>query len=171
LNKTLIKELTYSALTTTGMVTIMMSYNVILGTGFNTSAISIFLSQFIPVFVVAFLVQKFVVSHNAFALHKKIVSPQDPTIKYIAVMTLLMVTGMCLSMTMYATLTSVGTENDFWGHYFISVARNYPVALIAQGFVVGPIVRNLHAKIFDPKPQVVEDASEVFVEPVAAQAS
>jgi hypothetical protein len=153
------------------MVTIMMSYNVILGTGFTTSAISIFVSQFIPVFIVAFLISKFVISHNAFALHRKIVSPQDPTIKYIVVMTLLMVTGMCLSMTMYATLVSVGTENNFWGHYFINVARNYPVALIAQGFVVGPIVRSLHAKIFEPKPQVIEDAPEVFVEQVAAQAS
>jgi uncharacterized membrane protein len=153
------------------MVTIMMGYNVILGKGFNTSAISAFLGQFIPVFIVAFLMSKFVISHNAFALHKKIVSPQDPTIKFIVVMTLLMVTGMCLSMTMYATLVSVGTENGFWGNYFMAVARNYPVALIAQGFVVGPIVRSLHAKIFEPKPQALEDLPEGFIEPVAAQAS
>jgi hypothetical protein len=99
---------------------------------------------------VAFVVQRFVISHNAFALHKIIVSPQDSQLKYIVVLTGLMVTGMCTSMTLYASLVNVGTENDFWRHYFEVVARNYPVALIAQMFVVGPLVRPIHTRVFQP---------------------
>jgi Protein of unknown function (DUF2798) len=150
LNENLKKELLFSLLTTIGMVAIMQSYNVIMVLGFTATAASEALRQFIPVFLVAFVVQRFVISHNAFALHKIIVSPQDSQLKYIVALTGLMVTGMCTSMTLYASPVNVGTENDFWRHYFEVLARNYPVALIAQMFVVGPLVRPIHTRVFQP---------------------
>ena len=51
---------------------------------------------------------------------------------------------MCLLMI----LINVGTENHFLEHYISSVIKNYPMALLAQLAVVGPLVRYFHMKIF-----------------------
>ncbi|MBM9591263.1 DUF2798 domain-containing protein [Leptospira sp. 201903075] len=81
-------------------------------------------------------------------MHKILVSPTDPKFKHILVMVFLMVTGMCLLMTLITTLINVGTENHFLEHYISSVIKNYPMALVAQLVVVGPLVRYFHLKIF-----------------------
>ena len=148
MNRTLKEELVFSTMMTIGMATIMLSYNMVLIFGFHTETIILIIKQFVPIFLIAFAVEQLIVSHNVHKLHKIIVSPTDPKFKHILVMVLLMVTGMCLMMTLITTLINVGTENHFLEHYISSVIKNYPMALLAQLAVVGPLVRYLHLKIF-----------------------
>jgi hypothetical protein len=146
------EELAFGSMMTIGMVAIMLGYNAILTFGFTAPAAAFFATQVIPVFIIAFAIEQFFINHNVHQLHQLIVSPHDPKIKHIIVMAVLMVTCMCLSMSLYATLVGVGTENNFWQHYLAAVARNYPVALLAQLAVVGPLVRMLHTRLFQPAP-------------------
>jgi len=148
LNKETKEELIFSAMMTVGMVLIMLSYNIILISGFTSKSLVVILTQFVPIFLVAFIIEQLVVSHNVHKLHKIMVSPHDPKFKYIIVMSILMATSMSLLMTLYTTLIHVGTENNFWQHYALAWLRNYPVALVSQLFVVGPIVRFLHIRLF-----------------------
>lgn len=148
MNRILKEELAFSTLMTIGMVIIMLSYNVISTLGFTVESSLMILSQFIPIFMIAFVVEQLIVSHNVHKVHKIVVSAHDPQFKHILVMAVLMVTGMCLLMTLYMTLVNVGTENNFWQHYLSAVVRNYPVALFAQLAVVGPLVRIVHIKLF-----------------------
>lgn len=148
MNKDTKEELAFSTMMTVGMVLIMLSYNIILISGFTQKSLVIILTQFIPIFIAAFIIEQLVVSHNVHKLHKIIVSPHDPKFKYIIVMSILMATSMSLLMTLYTTLIHVGTVNNFWQHYIVAWLRNYPVALMAQLIVVGPIVRLLHIRLF-----------------------
>ncbi|WP_167880814.1 DUF2798 domain-containing protein [Leptospira meyeri] len=128
----------------------MLSYNIILIFGFQTNTLLMIVKQFIPIFLIAFAVEQLVVSHNVKKLHKIFVSSSDPKFKHILIMVLLMVTSMCLLMT----LINVGTENHFLEHYISSVLKNYPVALLSQLVVVGPLVRYFHLKIFTKSKQI-----------------
>ncbi|PJZ84930.1 DUF2798 domain-containing protein [Leptospira harrisiae] len=149
MNRILKEESVFSTLMTIGMVTVMLSYNIILIFGFHTNTLLMIVRQFIPIFLIAFAVEQLVVSHNVQKLHKIFVSPSDPKFKHILIMVLLMVTSMCLLMTLITTLINIGTENHFREHYISSVLKNYPVALLAQLLVVGPIVRIIHLKLFN----------------------
>lgn len=148
MNSKLKEELTFSLLMMVGMVTIMLAYNSLLVSGFSLTALKMIIGQFIPIFIAVFIIEQFFVSHNVRKLQKILVAPSDPKFKYEIVMTLLIVTMMCLSMALYTTLIYVGTVDNFWQHYLLAVARNYPVALFAQLFLVGPLVRQIHKRIF-----------------------
>lgn len=149
MNNSFRQELAFGLMMTVGMVAIMLSYNAIWTFGFTVDALVLILREFVPIFVVAFIVEQLIVSHNAHKLHKVVASPNDAQFKNIIKLSIIMVTGMCLSMTLYATLTTVGTEGGFWNHYLQALARNYPVALLAQLVVVGPLVRLTHTKLFN----------------------
>ena len=148
MNSKLKEELVFSSMMIFGMVTVMLAYNSILISGFGLETIKIILSQFVPIFIAVFIVEQLFVSHNVHKLHKILVSPDDPGFKREIVMIILMITAMCVSMTMYTTLIYVGTEGNFWQHYLLAIARNYPVALFSQLTIVGPLVRILHKNMF-----------------------
>lgn len=135
---------------TIGMVLIMVAYNSLLLHGFTTAALRFVATQFVPIFIAAFIVERLFVSHNVHRLHKILVKPHATGFAHIIAMAVLMVTGMCLSMTLYTTLLNVGTGPDFWRHFLAAVTRNYPVALVAQLIVVGPLVRLAHMRLFEP---------------------
>ncbi len=141
MKKILQKELQFSAWITLGMVLIMVAYNMILHFGFTADALMIGLQSFVPIYVGAFLIEQTIVDHNVKRIHKLIVSPTDDAFKKAVWFSFLMVTFMVLAMTLFASLLSNTGSDVFWSEYLVSVARNFPVALIAQFFVVGPIVR------------------------------
>lgn len=141
MNKTMQKELLFSAAMTLGMVVIMLTYNTILRFGLSGETPGMLLAHFVPIYIGAFLIQKLIVDHNVKKAHKMIVAPEDKAFKKTIVYTLLMVTMMVLFMTLYASLLSNTGSQTFWGDYIKSVLMNYPVALMAQLVVVGPLVR------------------------------
>jgi len=148
MNKIIKEELTFTAMMVFGMVLIMLSYNSILAAGFTAQALHIIAIAFVPTYILAFAVEQFVVSHNVHKIHKIIVSSTDHQFKHVVVFALLFVTFMAGIMSLYGTLISTGTENAFWYHYGMNFVRNWPVALVAQLAVVGPLVRIIHMTIF-----------------------
>ena len=142
------EELAFTLMMVVGMVLIMLTYNSVLAVGFTGEAASMVMSHIVPTILVAGILELFVVSHNVHKIHKLIVSPGDPQFKHIIVLALLFVTFMAAIMSLYGTLLSTGTENSFWYHYGINLLRNWPVALIAQLVVMGPLVRVVHMRLF-----------------------
>lgn len=132
---------------TFGMVIIMMSYNMILRFGVSWDTFSKIIVAFIPIYLGAFLIEQLIVNHNVQRVHKMIVSPDDKKFKKIAVYSLLMVTMMACLMTLYAALMTNTGSATFWYDYGKSLLMNYPMALVAQFAVVGPLVRGLFAKL------------------------
>lgn len=135
------KELQFSLIMTFGMVVIMLTYNMLLHFGWSQEALVVGLQSFVPVYLGAFLIEQFIVDHNVRRVHAFVVSPTDKAFKKVIVFSLLMVTGMVVAMTLFAALLTNTGSADFWMEYLVSVARNFPVALIAQLCIVGPIVR------------------------------
>lgn len=97
------------------------------------------------------MIERLVVGHNVSKLHKMIVSSDDTEFKHVIVMSGLMVTGMCLLMTLYATVVSFGSGAGFWSEYIFNLVRNYPVALLAQLLVVCPLTRFLFVRLVSAK--------------------
>lgn len=68
------QELIFSAMMTFGMVLVMLSFNIILAVGFTSAALMGILTNVLPVFIVAFVVELLLVAHNVKKLHKIIVA-------------------------------------------------------------------------------------------------
>lgn len=139
---------------TIGMVIIMLAYSVILEMGFTQAALMSILIQFVLIFALAFVVEQILVVHNVHKLHKILVKPGKPGFVPILVFSVLMVTAMSLTMSLIMSLIYRGTGPNF-GMEFLNIwLRNYPVALVAQLLIVGPIVRVIHLRIFKQSPLV-----------------
>ena len=147
MNQSIKQELAFSCMMVVLMVAIMLSYNAVLVYGLTVEALNMVLIQYLPTVLVAFAIEQLVVSHNVHKLHGILVSPSSPQIKHVLILALLFVTFMAALMSLYGTLLSTGTENNFWSHYLLNFARNWPVALLAQLIVAGPIVREVHASM------------------------
>ena len=145
--KTIKQELAFSGVMTFGMVLIMMSYNMFLRFGFSAVTLENIVLHFVPIYAGAFLIEQLIVNHNVQKAHKLIVSPDDKKFKQIAVYSLLMVTMMATLMTLYAALMNNTGSPTFWEDYAKSLLMNFPMALVAQFVVVGPLTRLIFAKI------------------------
>jgi hypothetical protein len=150
------ERLSFTALMVLGMASAMLTYNSLRDGIPLTSA---FASHAIPLFVVAFLLEVLVVGDNAHKLHRIIAAPHDPRFKQLIAMALIMVSMMCGLMSLYSTLVNAGAERDFWQNYETAVMHNYPVALIAQLLVVGPLVRWVHPRLVRLAPVVASRAN------------
>lgn len=159
MKKILKKELLYSVCMSIGMIAIMMSYNLILTFGANGKVIMPFISSFPAVFIGCMLIEGLIVEHNVEKVHRLIINPDDSNFKKTVVFTLLMVTGMCICMTIYTSLLNFPNNSNFPHIVITHFIRNYPMALIAQFFIVGPITklifsprhRNNHTKSDNPQ--------------------
>lgn len=150
------QKLTFTAMMVVGMSTVMSTYNIIWGVGFSLDIFKILATSLIPTMLIAFALEALLVGHIVHKIHARIVSPDDHKAKHIIVLALLFVTFMASLMSLYGTLTFVGLGDNFWQHYLINLARNWPVALFTQLVIMGPLVRLLHTRIFQaPRPETV----------------
>jgi len=141
------EEWSFTGMTVIIMAAIMLSYNAVTVLGLTDEAVGMILTQYIPIAIAAFIINQMVVSHNVHRFHKILVRPDSSKFKDMMTFVTLMVIGMCLSLSLYTTLVFNGTEN-FWYNYLTAVARNFPVALIAEFLIAGPIVRTFHQYLF-----------------------
>lgn len=154
------KNLTFTLMMVFCMATVMLTYNAITTKGFTNEAIVFFLMRWIPTMIIAFAVEFLVVGRNAAKLHAILTSPSDPKIKHTMVMALIFVTSMASIMSFYGTFLSVGFGADFWGEYIVNLARNWPIALLTQLFIAGPLVRFVHGLVYRlPQPTEATQAS------------
>lgn len=147
--KTKKESFVYSLMMCAFMVSCMSFYNIAVHTG-NISAETFLLTAkgIIPGFIVAFICDWFIVSRPAKAIAFKIIKPEDRPIKKILVISLSMVLGMVLCMSLYGAISNFGINSHLIFAYIQAILTNIIMALPLQILVAGPIIRFIFKKIY-----------------------
>lgn len=135
------------------MVLGMTIYNMILNEGFHSNLLNNLLKEFWLGFMVALLLDIFIVGKLAKPIAFKIVKPNKETkqIKIILAISSCMVIGMVLFMSMFGAIIAAGFNIDALKLYPLCILRNFVVALPLNLLIVSPIVRFSFTKIFPVK--------------------
>ena len=135
------------------MVLGMTTYNIILNEGFHSNLLNNLLKDFWLGFIVALLLDIFIVGKLAKPLAFKIVKPNKETkqIKIIIAISSCMVVGMVLFMSMFGAIVSSGFTIAALKLYPLCILRNFIMALPLNLLIVSPIVRFSFNKIFPVK--------------------
>lgn len=136
------------------MVLGMTIYNMLLNEGFNDQFFNNLLKDFWLGFIVALLLDVFVVGKLAKPIAFKIVKPNENTkpIQIILTISSCMVVGMVLCMSMYGAITAKGFSTMALKIYPLCIIRNFIVALPLNLLIVSPLVRFLFGRLFPAKP-------------------
>lgn len=134
----------------TGMVVVMMFFNLwhsgLLG---KMSPLEIML-QFILCFVIAFLVESFIVGPVARKIAFSLPFDKSNKIFGVLAMSFFMVIGMVLIMSLYgmisAYLANQLSGGSIFHTYLHTIARNFSLALPYQLIILGPLVRYVFGK-------------------------
>lgn len=131
----------------------MTIYNMILNEGFHSNLLNNLLKDFWLGFIVALLLDVFIVGKLAKPLAFKIVKPNKETkqIKIIIAISSCMVVGMVLFMSMFGAIVSSGFTIAALKLYPLCVLRNFIMALPLNLLIVSPIVRFIFNKMFPVK--------------------
>ena len=129
------------------------TYNIILNEGFHSNLLNNLLKDFWLDFIVALLLDIFIVEKLAKPLAFKIVKPTKETkqIKIILAISSCMVVGMVLFMSIFGAIVSSGFTIDALKLYPLCVLRNFIMALPLNLLIVSPIVRFIFNKMFPVK--------------------
>lgn len=140
-----------------GMVLGMTIYNMLLNEGFSDQFFNHLLKDFWLGFIVALLLDVFVVGKLAKPIAFKIVKPNENTkpIKVILAISSCMVVGMVLCMSMYGAITAVGFSTMALKIYPLCIIRNFVVALPLNLLIISPLVRFIFGHLFPVNTQQV----------------
>lgn len=132
------------------MVFCMSIYNVSLHTGgFSKQVIIDSLIGFPLAFIVAMVCDWFIVSRPAKAIAFKFIKKEDKQIKIAILISVFMVCGMVLCMSMFGALHNVGLTENLLSAYITAIGMNFIVALPLQLLIAGPIIRFIFGKVFN----------------------
>ena len=135
------------------MVYAMICYNIVLNTGHMTN--QVFLSAFHElVFMgpIAFVLDFFVVGPIAKKKAFSIVNPQkDNPFAIVLAISVVSIIGMCLLMSLVATLLFKNAGSQIIAVWFETTAMNFPMAFFWQLCFAGPFVRKVFGLIFREK--------------------
>ncbi|MFC9774474.1 hypothetical protein [Paenibacillus chitinolyticus] len=130
-----------------GMVVGMMTYNLVTNGLIGAISWQGILLQFAFCFIIAFLVESFIVGPVAKKIAFSLPFDKSKQIPVILSMSICMVTGMVLVMSMYGLATSYlmspPAGKSLLGSYFSLLGKNFLFALPLQLLIVGPIARYL----------------------------
>ena len=135
------------------MVLGMTTYNIILNEGFHSNLLNNLLKDFWLGFIVALLLDIFIVEKLAKPLAFKIVKPTKETkqIKIILAISSCMVVGIVLFMSIFGAIVSSGFTIDALKLYPLCILRNFIMALPLNLLIVSQIVRFIFNKMFPVK--------------------
>ncbi|QKS46595.1 hypothetical protein HUB94_16735 [Paenibacillus cellulosilyticus] len=129
-----------------GMVVFMMTYNLIRHDALGSMNAVEFLLQLILCFVVAFLLEAFVVGPVAKKVAFSLPYDKSKKLYVIVSLALCMVLGMVTLMSLYGLLTNGLNGEPFFRSYFTLYFYNFIFALPLQLLIVGPTVRFVFGK-------------------------
>ncbi|MFD2628630.1 hypothetical protein [Oceanobacillus kapialis] len=134
----------------TGMVIVMTFYNLLLQDLLGVIPVSGIIVNLLLGFIVAFILDWFIVGPVARKVAFSLPIKQDKRIYKILSMSILMVLGMVICMSLYGLLTAAAMgglgEASLLENYTSIALRNLIVALPLQLVIMGPIVRYLFTK-------------------------
>lgn len=142
------EEFVYTVFMVVFMALIMLSYNVILRNGLSMESIKIAWLGFPLTFVVAFLIEWFIVGKFGMALAFKILKEDDPVFKKILIIPLLIVSGMVTFMSLYGAVLTVGFSAELPREWLNNMGLNFIVAYPLQVLIARPVVSFIFRKIF-----------------------
>lgn len=153
------EQIIFGLMMCTGMVVVMMFFNLwhsgLLG---KMSPLEILL-QFILCFVIAFLVESFIVGPVARKIAFSLPFDKSNKILGVLAMSFFMVIGMVLIMSLYAMISAYLANQLSGGSifhtYLHTIARNFSLALPYQLIILGPLVRYVFGKFIREKATVV----------------
>ncbi|MBE6023885.1 MAG: DUF2798 domain-containing protein [Cellulosilyticum sp.] len=133
-----------------GMVLGMTIYNMLLNEGFHNQFFKNLLNEFWLGFIVALLLDIFIVGKLAKPLALKMIKPDSQTkpIKIILAISICMVIGMVLCMSMFGAIVTIGFNTSALKLYPLFIVRNFIMALPLNLLVVSPLVRFSFGKLF-----------------------
>lgn len=120
------------------MVLGMSAYNLLIHGAFSWIALGLGL---IPGFIVAFILDVFVVGKIAKKAAFKLPINKEKMLHKILAISCCMVIGMVLCMSLYGVIYEQGFSANFWGMYFNAIKFNIIAALPLQLLIVGPTSR------------------------------
>lgn len=138
-----------------GMVVVMTFYNLFINGLIGKVPIKGILIQLMLGFIIAFLLELFIVGPVAHKIAFSLPYDKSKQIFVILSISLFMVVGMVLFMSLYGLGTayfynSLG-EEEILKSYFSIVFKNFIFAFPLQLIIMGPLVRYLFAKFFKEK--------------------
>ncbi|EES48293.1 DUF2798 domain-containing protein [Clostridium botulinum] len=150
MGQTKLQKFIFTLMMCFGMVLGMTIYNMLLNEGFHSQFFNNLLKDFWLGFIVALLLDVFIVGKIAKPIALKIVKPNNETkpIKVILTISLCMVIGMVLCMSMYGAITAVGFNRVALKIYPLCIIRNFIMALPLNMLIVSPVVRLSFNKVF-----------------------
>lgn len=150
MGQTRFQKFTFTLMMCFSMVLGMTIYNMLLNEGFHNQFFSHLLKEFWIGFIIALLLDIFIVGKFAKPIALKIVKPTNETkpIKIILSISLCMVIGMVLCMSMYGAIVAVGFNSNALRIYPLCIIRNFIVALPLNILIVSPLVRLSFGKLF-----------------------
>ncbi|KGE16387.1 DUF2798 domain-containing protein [Paenibacillus wynnii] len=129
------------------MVLGMSIYNMILLEGLSGSLVKHVAIGYLPAFIVALVLDIFIVGKIAKGIAHRLVKGTDPMIKKILLISSFMVTGMVLFMSFYGAVIHVGFTAALPIAYLSAVGKNFICALPLQLLLVGPLTRYIFIKV------------------------
>jgi len=150
MGQTKLQKLIFTLMMCFSMVLGMTIYNMLLNEGYHSQFFAHLLKDFWLGFIVALLLDIFIVGKIAKPIAFKIVNPNKDTkpTKIILSISSCMVVGMVLFMSMYGAITAVGFSSMTLKIYPLCVIRNFIMALPLNLLIVSPLVRFSFGKIF-----------------------
>ncbi|WP_252226569.1 DUF2798 domain-containing protein [Clostridium sp. ZBS2] len=150
MGQTKLQKFIFTLMMCFGMVLGMTIYNMILNEGFHSQFFNNLLKDFWLGFIVALLLDVFIVGKIAKPIALKIVKPNNETkpIKVILTISSCMVIGMVICMSMYGAITAVGFNSGALKIYPLCIIRNFIMALPLNMLIVSPVVRLSFNKVF-----------------------
>jgi len=143
----------------TGMVIVMMSFNLIYNGLIGRLSPLELLFQFVLCFVVAFLVESFIVGPVAQKVAFSLPFDKSNKLFGILAMSCCMVVGMVLIMSLYGMVTSYFADQlvgkSLLDTYLHTITRNFSLALPLQLLIIGPLVRYVFRTFIKGKEVVV----------------
>lgn len=154
MGKTKSQQFIFTLMMCFGMVLGMTIYNMLLNEGFHDQFFNHLLKDFWLGFIVALLLDVFVIGKLAKPIAFKIVKPNATTkpIKIILTISSCMVVGMVLCMSMYGAIIAVGFNAMALKIYPLCIIRNFVVALPLNLLIVSPLVRFTFGRLFPAEP-------------------
>ncbi len=151
MGQTKLQKFIFTLMMCFSMVLGMTIYNMFLNEGFHSQFFAHLLKDFWLGFIIALLLDIFVVGKIAKPIAFKIVKPNKDTrpIKVILSISSCMVVGMVLFMSMYGAIKAVGFSSMALKIYPSCVIRNFIMALPLNLLIVSPLVRFSFGKMFD----------------------
>ena len=132
------------------MVLGMSIYNLILLEGISGTLVKHLLIGYVPVFIIALVLDLFVVGKVAKKIAHRLIKANDPLFKKIMLISFFMVSGMVLFMSFYGAVSHVGWSEELPKAYLSSLGKNFIFALPLQFLIVGPLTRLIFIKVVAP---------------------